>query len=801
MTTPIARGRGRGRGKTLPAWMTHHGDNDEDGAASAAARQDNRGEFNASMTTTTATTTSDHGHREEDRRRRRRSDDNDDRNYSSGYERGYGRDRREWDSRERGHDSYHRDESYHRDRDKYQDRHDDQDRMIIDAHRSGYSYVANTADYRGHRGLGYDERGGRGGEQVISWEGAGGTGREQNETNFAREREVAYGGDRDDRDRGNENSGSRNYDRDHDDDLAGGANHSHNNVVTGMGGGRGRGRGANINAPAWMTTKSGSLGTVGRASNIDTNGSQMGTVNEPMEMLLSQAREVQLVITKQENPSRDGQHDMYRNTSKSASTMSDVNYCKFPKLDGLQQQRQLEEAQEAARKSAEDELKRLEQLRDEEEQRQLLALIKDDSEDEHRLASEDITSNNTMNKHTLEEEDDAYLLFEFETKEEREERLARKRRNERRKKLKTIPVDPADKRAFIAVDQPRNVAGVIHSELYNGREGTDDGVMNTDTTNNVHMDSSQVAQTTAANDDSTSNDSFDMFATDNATPVPIHFSTAMVTTSKSNSKRSTSSNTNAQECDDAEGYYKASIGEIITLPKESGEETFHSTIARDESDRTARFRVLGIVGKGVFSSVIKCVEETNAPDSTSGALSSDANSNVGRVIAMKIIRNNEVMAKAAAKEMRILRMLCHQPTKPKSKTRPSKMENGGENGEFNDNVNHEADEDDDYGEERVRENHHIVRLLDVDPNAAAAKSKDNSYSTSVYAAPPLEFRSHCIFLFEFLPFNLREVLSKFGKNVGINLTAVRSYARQLLCALAHLERHRVVHGMFFDYSL
>jgi len=82
-----------------------------------------------------------------------------------------------------------------------------------------------------------------------------------------------------------------------------------------------------------------------------------------------------------------------------------------------------------------------------------------------------------------------------------------------------------------------------------------------------------------------------------------------------------------------------------------------------------------------------------------------------------------------------------------------------------------------------------VRLVDVDPDISSA-------ATDAYLrVPPPEFRSHCVFLFEFLPYNLREVLSKFGKNVGINLTAVRSYARQLLCALAHLEKHRVVHGV------
>ncbi|KAL7491583.1 hypothetical protein ACHAWT_002135 [Skeletonema menzelii] len=192
-----------------------------------------------------------------------------------------------------------------------------------------------------------------------------------------------------------------------------------------------------------------------------------------------------------------------------------------------------------------------------------------------------------------------------------------------------------------------------------------------------------------------------MFATtDNATPVPTQNS-KNATNSKNDTKAT------AQECDDAEGYYKANIGEIITLPRETGAED------------VVRFRVLGIIGKGVFASVIKCVEEN-----VNGAQQDIASS---RVVAMKVIRNNEVMARAAAKEMRILRMLCSS-------------------------------------------------------SRTTTKGKNS------------KFRSHCIFLFEYLPHNLREVLNKFGKNVGINLTAVKSYARQLLCALRHLEKHRIVHS-------
>ncbi|KAL3795427.1 hypothetical protein ACHAW5_007885 [Stephanodiscus triporus] len=222
----------------------------------------------------------------------------------------------------------------------------------------------------------------------------------------------------------------------------------------------------------------------------------------------------------------------------------------------------------------------------------------------------------------------------------------------------------------------------------------------------------------------------------------------------------------------------------------------------DESHhRTSRFRVLGIIGKGVFSSVIKCVEEgTDVGDADGASAETNGNGVGGRIVAMKIIRNNEVMAKAAAKEMRILRILCHQSTKlAGGKARQSRKEGRAEGGHkdgINPEANEEDDDDDDDAEERERrerENHNIVRLVEVDPGVSSAAA-DAYLSSSAYAAPPPEFRSHCVFLFEFLPYNLREVLSKFGKNVGINLTAVRSYARQLLCALAHLERHRVVHA-------
>jgi len=597
------------------------------------------------------------------------------------------------------------------------------------------------------RGLGFDDNRSRGRDDrewdrdrgSSSGSMGRGRGRSSTEMNFVRSER-----DRDDFGRDNNNNNM---------DTRGMENSSSS---SGMGRGRGRGRGGSINQPAWMT--SGSGGPVGIEGG-DSSTSKNAETDENLEKLLAQAKQLQQEQTKRDDnqrrrsgsssvnnaSSQRGNNNSSRNDNnkqtESSSTRGDE-----AKLAELQKQRQLE-SEEAAKK-AEEERKRIEREREEEEQRQLRALVGDISDDGDENIMKD--GNSKKRKDDDGEED----LFEFETEEEREERLAKKRREERKTKMRKLE-ESASKTVVkddMKVDQPRNVAGIIQSEL------NTDGVTNTGATNMQVEESYQ--------DNESGADSFDIFGTDNAIPETQTSKNAMTTNKSAHS--------NAQECDDAEGYYKSNIGEIITLPKERGADVYDDD--DDTEDRTARFRVLGIIGKGVFSSVIKCVEETNTDNTNTN------NEAGGRIIAMKIIRNNEIMAKAAAKEMRILRMLCHQ--KQRTSKKKHKKDKEGVDNDVDD------EDDDEERERRERENHNIVRLLDVDSTMSSSSSKDTQH----YAAPPPEFRRHCIFLFEFLPFNLREVLSKFGKNVGINLTAVRSYGRQLLCALAHLERHRVVHA-------
>ncbi|KAG8427437.1 U4/U6 small nuclear ribonucleoprotein prp4 [Metarhizium acridum] len=57
-----------------------------------------------------------------------------------------------------------------------------------------------------------------------------------------------------------------------------------------------------------------------------------------------------------------------------------------------------------------------------------------------------------------------------------------------------------------------------------------------------------------------------------------------------------------------------------------------------------------------------------------------------------------------------------------------------------------------------------------------------------------DYRGHLCMAFENLSMNLREVLRKFGNNVGINLGATRTYAYQIFVALAHMRKCSIIHA-------
>jgi len=339
----------------------------------------------------------------------------------------------------------------------------------------------------------------------------------------------------------------------------------------------------------------------------------------------------------------------------------------------------------------------------------------------------------------------------FETEEEREERLAQKRREERKQKLQQFKIRnneeediPFAKRTKLEIGSEKRTMDAImvknddQQDMGPSNESNEDSHQG-DMQDNIEM-----------KDDG--NDSFDMF-TSSVTP-PIKES-SMKNDGKEKVPVSIATTTGLG-LDDAEGYYKASIGEIISFTKEDSQKM--------------SFRVLGIIGKGVFSTVLKCIHLPTSsfvsppPEAAQpplpGATSMD------QIVAMKLIRSNETMTKAAMKEVRILRLLQATSKNQRKKT----------------NV-------------RNRE-HFIVRMIEGDELGYNASSTNHSspLELSPMGSMMLEYHNHTAILFEYFPYNLRETLSKFGKNVGINLSAVQSYSKQLLSALQHLADHRVVHA-------
>ncbi|CAM0875199.1 unnamed protein product [Alopecurus aequalis] len=55
------------------------------------------------------------------------------------------------------------------------------------------------------------------------------------------------------------------------------------------------------------------------------------------------------------------------------------------------------------------------------------------------------------------------------------------------------------------------------------------------------------------------------------------------------------------------------------------------------------------------------------------------------------------------------------------------------------------------------------------------------------------YRDHLCLVLESLHMNLREVIKKFGRDIGLKLTAVRTYSKQLFIALKHLKDCSVLH--------
>lgn len=148
--------------------------------------------------------------------------------------------------------------------------------------------------------------------------------------------------------------------------------------------------------------------------------------------------------------------------------------------------------------------------------------------------------------------------------------------------------------------------------------------------------------------------------------------------------------------DDGEGYYQATIGEVL-------EERY---IVQE-----------ALCGKGVFSNVVKCrdTKEEGEP-----------------LVAIKVIRSNDMMKKAAEKEVEILQLLNRE----------------------------------DKGSKR-----HIIRLIET-----------------------FYYRKHIFMVFECMADDLRGALKKLTKGKGMALPAVKAYSKQLMVAVRHMHKFSIIHA-------
>lgn len=104
----------------------------------------------------------------------------------------------------------------------------------------------------------------------------------------------------------------------------------------------------------------------------------------------------------------------------------------------------------------------------------------------------------------------------------------------------------------------------------------------------------------------------------------------------------------------------------------------------------------------------------------------------GGLVAIKIIRNNDTMRRAGGKEIEILQQL---------------------------------------------------RVADPDDKKHVIKFERQ-----------FDHKGHLCMVFENLSMNLREVLKKFGRDVGLNLRAIRAYAQQMFLGLSLLRKCEILHA-------
>ena len=85
-----------------------------------------------------------------------------------------------------------------------------------------------------------------------------------------------------------------------------------------------------------------------------------------------------------------------------------------------------------------------------------------------------------------------------------------------------------------------------------------------------------------------------------------------------------------------------------------------------------------------------------------------------------------------------------------------------------------------------------IKEIDILRDIAANDPEDKKHVIRLHRS--FDHKGHLCMVFENLSLNLREVLKKFGRDIGINLKAIRAYSQQLFLGLSLLKKCQYLHA-------
>ena len=149
-----------------------------------------------------------------------------------------------------------------------------------------------------------------------------------------------------------------------------------------------------------------------------------------------------------------------------------------------------------------------------------------------------------------------------------------------------------------------------------------------------------------------------------------------------------------------------------------------------------RYKLVGRLGKGQYSNVFRAVD---CKKSDASIFSGSSAENTPHFVAIKMLRHIDVMSQkdlkdVARQELSMLKCVCKMDPKDK---------------------------------------YSCVRFIDS-----------------------FEAKDHLCIVFESLHLNLRELMHQYGRNIGLNIDAVRVYGRRLALSLYHLKKCGIIHADF-----